>query len=495
MRIPFDRQSATPLYQQIESYLKEQIISGVLLAETRLPSTRALAKDLGVSRITVQNAYMGLESDGLIYNREGSGAYVMSSFALPVANRDTAITWPQWQENLESEIGQPPRFSPTILSNPSADELIAFTGVGDTQHFPIKDFQRALQSVLRTDGIKALSYGENSRGYPPLRETISHMLASQGIRAATAQILITSGSQQALSLVCRLLLNPADTILVENPTYNFALALFNLIGLNVIGIPSDKNGMQTERLEALIQKHHPRLIYTIPNFQNPSGADMSGQRRRQLIALAQQYDIPILEDDFVGDLRYDGRAQPAIKALDPGGYVIYIGTFSKMLMPGVRLGYLVAEGPVLEKLEESKRTQDLSTSALLQHALNRYVSVGRYQSHLRRSIRLYRGRRDAMLEAIQRYLPAEILLHPPKGGLFVWMQLPEPISALELLPFAAHHGISYAPGSWFTISPQDGEGYLRLNFAVQTPEKIDLGIQRLGKAMEQLASRKRTRKN
>ena len=490
MRVPLDRQNSVPLYQQIESYLRENILSGALLADTRLPSTRALAEELGVSRITVQNAYMALESDGLIYNREGSGSYVMPSFSLPVKNMDVEIDWPLWQQDLQTSDVKAPRFSPQILKEPLPSDLIAFTGVGDTRNFPVKDFYRALQSVIRTGGIGALTYGEFDSGYAPLRETITHVLASQGIRADPEQVLITSGSQQALSLVCQVLLEPGDVILAENPTYNFALELFYSLGLKVLGVPVDKDGMQAESLEPLIQQHHPKLIYTIPNFQNPTGTCMNGLRRRQLIALAKQYNIPILEDDFVGDLRYDGRAQPAIKALDPGGYVIYIGTFSKMLMPGLRVGYLIAEGPVFDRLEESKRTHDLTTSTLIQYTLNEYVTVGRYQSHIRRSSRLYRKRRDAMLEAIRNHLPGDVHFHPPEGGLFVWMQLPDGVSALDLLPYATRLGVSYAPGSWFTVDPEDGEDYLRLNFAVQTPENIDLGIRRLGSAIRRLLSRR-----
>ena len=202
MRIPLDRQNSVPLYQQIETYLRENILSGALLADTRLPSTRALAEELGVSRITVQNAYMALESDGLIYNREGSGSYVMPSFSLPVKSTDTDTTWPLWQQDLQTSAPDVPRFSPQILKEPLPSEFIAFTGVGDTQYFPVKDFYKALQTVIRTDGIHALTYGEFNRGYPPLRETITHVLASQGIRADPEQVLITSGSQQAQTRRC-----------------------------------------------------------------------------------------------------------------------------------------------------------------------------------------------------------------------------------------------------------------------------------------------------
>ncbi|RPI32901.1 MAG: PLP-dependent aminotransferase family protein, partial [Chloroflexota bacterium] len=315
--------------------------------------------------------------------------------------------------------------------------------------------------------------------------------ASQGIQTHPDHILVTSGSQQALALVSQILLEPGDVVLVENPTYNLALDLFRALELKIVGVPIDEHGMQVELLEPLLQQLHPRLIYTIPNFQNPSGASMSGTRRRQLIALADRYNIPILEDDFAGDLRYDGRAQPAIKALDPGGRVIYTGTFSKMLMPGLRVGFLVTEGPVLRRLVEFKRVTDLTTSTLMQRTLDVYVTVGRYQAHLRRSGRLYRQRRDAMLAAIRRYLPSGIHTDPPQGGLFIWLRLPENLSALGLLPLTAEEGVEYAPGARFFANPTDGESFLRLNFATQTPEDIETGIRRLGIAIERLILKNR----
>jgi GntR family transcriptional regulator/MocR family aminotransferase len=202
--------------------------------------------------------------------------------------------------------------------------------------------------------------------------------------------------------------------------------------------------------------------------------------------LADRYNIPILEDDFVGDLRYDGRAQPAIKALDPDGRVIFIGTFSKMLMPGLRVGFLVADGPVFSRLVSYKRVNDLTTSTLMQRTLDEYVSVGSYQTHLRRSCRIYHKRRDAMLAGIKRYLPSSVCVNPPQGGLFIWLRLPENLSSLQLLPLAAEEGVEFAPGSRFFLNPPEGEGYLRLNFATQTPEDIEEGIQRLAVALRRL---------
>jgi GntR family transcriptional regulator/MocR family aminotransferase len=215
--------------------------------------------------------------------------------------------------------------------------------------------------------------------------------------------------------------------------------------------------------------------------------EFGDQRRRQLIALADRYNVPILEDDFVGDLRYEGRAQPALKALDPGGRVIYVSTFSKMLMPGLRVGFLAAEGPVYGSLVNYKRVNDLATSNLIQRALEAYVTVGRYQAHLRRSRRVYRKRRDAMLLAIDRHLPAGVRVVPPQGGLFIWLCLPDHLSSEKLLPLACEEGVAFAPGSSFFLDGSDGECFMRLNFVAQPPEKIEEGIKRLRKAIKRFA--------
>lgn len=489
MRIPLDRQSATPLYQQIENYLRENVLSGGLAADTRLPSSRELAQELGVSRITVKNAYADLESDGLLVSREGSGTYVARlpapARALP---RAADSGWPLWQlEALNDSIFSTTIYRPMPADHTPGREIIQFTGVGDRRQFPVKDFLKAVQSVIRRDGVEALEYGDFGSGFTPLRETVVNVLASQGIQTHPDQVLITSGSQQALSLACLVLLKPGDTILVESPTYNLGLELFRSFNLKIAGIPVDEHGMVVDLLEPLLQKYHPRLIYTIPNFQNPTGACLSGPRRRALIDLASRYNVPILEDDYAGDLRYEGRAQPAVKALDTGGNVIYAGTFSKMIMPGLRLGFLVADGPIFKRLLHEKWVNDLTTSTLIQRTLDEYVTVGRYQAHLRRSCRSNRIRRDAMLSAIRRYLPREIHCPAPQGGLYLWLRLPEGHNSLDLLPYALEAGVEFTPGSWFFPNPADGAGYLRLNFATQPPELIDEGIRRLGAALRRAA--------
>jgi len=490
MRIPLDRQSAVPLYQQIESYLRQGILSGSLAAETRLPASGQLARDLGVNRITVESAYAVLETDGLIYSRMGSGTYVLPPNPLSAFSKDkSGDAWPLWQQSLvaNGKSSNNELSDERLRRTARHSKLISFaSGIGDAHLFPAEDFRKVLQTVMRRDGIAALDYGEPN-GHAPLRETITHILASQGLQTRSENVLITAGSQQALSLVSQLLLKPGDVIMVESPTYSGALELFRALGFKVVGVPVDQHGMQVEGLEKLLQQHHPKLIYTIPTFHNPTGTCLSSQRRIELIILADRYNVPILEDDFVGDLRYEGRAQPALKALDPGGRVIYVSTFSKILMPGLRVGFLVAEGPIYQRLVDFKRVNDLATSTLIQRALEVYVTVGRYQSYLRRSCQIFRKRRDALLSAIQRYLPSDIALDPPHGGLFIWLQLPEQLSSEKLLPLAWEEGVDFSPGVGFFSDGLEGRNWLRLNFAAQAPDQIEEGIRRLGRAMKRLS--------
>lgn len=487
MWIPLDRDSPVPLYQQIQGFLQEQIQSSVLLPEARLPASRELAASLGVSRVTVTNAYAELEAQGLVYSRVGSGTFVAPPLVeLPELSGDHLSNddWPMWQQELLNRRWSPPQwesdqFRDTIVG---PDQISFGEGLGAAELFPVDDFRKALQTVLRRDGSKALDYGDLA-GYPPLRTTIAQIMTSQGIPAHPEQVLVTSGSHQALATVAWLLLRPGDVVLVESPTYAGAVDLFRAMDVRLLGIPVDEQGMQVELVENAFRTARPRLVYTIPTFHNPTGVCLASARRRHLIALASRYDVPILEDDFAGDLRYEGRAQPALKTLDPGGYVIYVSTFSKVLMPALRVGFLVASGPVYEQLLARKRFSDLATSNLMQRALEAYITVGRYQAHLRRARRECRRRRDAMVAALTRHAPAGTRWTTPQGGLFLWLQLPDDLSANELYPTAVEERVSFAPGSLF-FPGQREQSYLRLNFVSNPPDVIEEGVGRLSKAIE-----------
>jgi GntR family transcriptional regulator/MocR family aminotransferase len=488
MRIALDRTREKPLYQQIQEFLRNEIITGALPEGTQLPSSRKLAHDLGVNRITVNNAYAELEAEGLVYSRLGSGTYVA---ATPV-NRTKlrgmtgpSGNWPVWQQALarSSRLPTSQESERIGIEHDLPDEVIAFSrGIGAKELYPVDEFRKTIQDVLRRDRNEALGYGDRA-GYPQLRRTISHILSSQGIATYPEEVLITSGSQQALVLVASLLLRPGDTVLLESPTYPYAIDIFSSLGALMIGIPVDESGMQVEMVEEYLRKAHPSLIYTIPTFQNPTGTCMSNDRRRKLISLAEHYNVPILEDEFVGDLRYEGRTHPALKTIDPGGMVIYTGTFSKMLMPTLRIGYLVASGPVYDWLLERKEMVDLATSNLVQRALEAYITVGRYELHLHRAQREYRQRRDAMVTSLRQHMPKGTQWATPRGGIFIWLRLPVDISTDDLYPIALQEKVTFTPGALFF--PNEKEyAYMRLNFSIQPPEMIKEGVRRLGQAVE-----------
>ena len=265
MRIPIDRDGPEPLFRQIEIWLRDDIVSGGLPPSTRLPSSRALASELGVSRITVANAYAELDRDGLITSRTGSGTFVAVPVSAPSpAPEPTSQSWPLWQhESCRSAPGD------TERSRPPRPDLIAFTGVGDPRMFPVNQFARTIKEVLARDGTSALEYGPFDHGYGPLRETVVQLLASQGIHTNSGQVLITSGSQQAIALTCQVLLKRGDTVLVEQPTYNLALDLFRAMGLTIVGVPVDEHGMVVELVEDLLQQHHPRRSTRFPTSRTP----------------------------------------------------------------------------------------------------------------------------------------------------------------------------------------------------------------------------------
>jgi GntR family transcriptional regulator / MocR family aminotransferase len=488
MRIPINKDLPVPLYRQIEHFIAAQIESGALAPENRLPSNRQLSESLGVSRIVVANAYAELESHGLVYSRQGSGTFVAPLYAIHTSDRNDFISaqdWPLWQQELLSRSWQAScQDLDQLLSSVSHPDLISFAErLGADDIWPTHDFRRTFQNALRRkDGVTALGL-KNISGHLSLRTAIAQIMASEGIPVSEKNILITSGSQQALNLVARVLLKPGDIVLVESPTYNVAIDLFRSIDVRLLGIPVDENGMQTERVEEIIRTTPPRLIYTQPTFHNPTGVCMSAGRRRQLVSLADRYNIPILEDDFIGNIRFEGRAEPALKSLDPGGRVIYAGTFSKLLMPSLRLGFLVASGPIFERLVACKYVTDLSTSDLLQHALVEYISVGRYHAHLKNVCTVYRERRDLMMKALRKYLPPETRWITPRGGGFIWVQLPDHVSGNRLFELAAEEGVTFIPGSYF-YPGQRPQSNLRLNFTINPVERIEEGVRRLGLALE-----------
>jgi len=484
MSIPLDRHSPCPLYRQVEMFLSGEILKGRLPPETRLMASRGLADELGVSRMTITNAYAELEAQGLIYARPGSGTYVAKgvqerppcSTRLEVPGSSRAFCR---RESQQRAIQLPDGLIDQTSRDTAHPREISLAGdQGAPELCARKELRRAMLSALASTRAEGPS-GPDAAGWQPLRATISRLLSIQGIAAPPGNILVTSGSQQGVALVAHLLLRPGDAVIVEAPTSPDALAVFRSLRVRPIEVPIDKDGMKVEDLEDLLRRERPALIYTMPTFQNPTGYVMSLARRRMLVDTAALKGVPILEEDFAGNLRYEGRAEPALKALDPGGFVIYLCSFPTVLTPDLRMGFLVTSESLHERLLALKRTRDPVTSPLLQEALEGYLSSGRFRAHLRRALQAYRRRRDSILAAATCFLPSDTVWARPRGGVFLWMKLPDSIEDLRLQTAASREGVAFFPGSKCYAKMPTGSS-LRLNFVCQRPEMIWEGMRRLG---------------
>jgi len=335
-------------------------------------------------------------------------------------------------------------------------------------------------------GPDPLRYGP-AEGVPVLRELIAQRLRLAGMDIAPSQVLILTGSEQGIYMVAQALLRPGDGVVVEAPTYPGALRTFRSLGAQLHPVPLDKEGMRLDVLEGVLAYQRPKLIYTVPTFQNPTGITMSLDRRRGLLELAWRYRVPILEDDPYSDLRYEGQHIPLIQALDRRNYVIYLSTFSKWLFPGLRVGWMVAPRGVASRLVGIKRSLDLCTSPLSQFIV--FELIRRGVDHLDRILRIYRARRDALLSALDRHCRGFMEWGRPQGGFFVWCTLREGIQMEALQEEALRAGVAFISGKPFFLEGFDGERHLRLNFPRLPEGRIEEGIQRLALALRQAASR------
>ncbi len=345
--------------------------------------------------------------------------------------------------------------------------------------FPAEAFREAFDRVLATDAKVALQYS-SAEGYLPLREYLVDRMSRFGIKSSPEELLITHGSQQGLDLVARLFVDPGSLVVVEDPCYVGGLQAFNSYEARYVAIPTDEEGMQVDRLEAALVdgQLHPRLIYALPNFQNPSGSTLSLSRRRQLLELSHRHRIPILEDDPYGELRYEGKKLPSLKSMDSEGNVIYLGTFSKILAPGIRVGWVVAPEQVIRRLLDGKQAADLHTSTLVQRATYEVCRQGLLDGHVAKMRPVYRRRRDAMLRALTEQFGSGARWSRPEGGLFLWLQLPHVVDSDAMLQDAVAEKVAYVPGSAFSPSGEKNSA-IRLNFSSSTPEQIEEGVRRL----------------
>lgn len=384
-----------------------------------------------------------------------------------------------------------------LLKFTEIPDLISFAGgLPAPDVFPVKEFNAACDRVLRKQGTMALQYSA-TEGYLPLREMIARHSARYGIKITPDNVLITSGSQQALDLLGKILIDPGDRILVESPTYLAAIQAWNAYGAEFITVPMDEDGMNTDYLEEALRAG-PKFIYVLPNFQNPTGETLSLERRQKLIALADQYGVPIVEDDPYGQLRYEGEHLPSIVVLDSQsrddgnpcyrGNVIYLSTFSKTLAPGLRLGWVIAPPEVISKLVQAKQGADLHTATFNQVVAHEVSRGGFLDQHIHTIRRVYGERRDLMLAAMDRDFPPEVSWTHPLGGLFLWGTLPSYMDAKDLLNSCLDKKVAFVPGEPFHPTG-GGVNTMRINFSNATHDEIQVGIRRLGTTIREKLAR------
>ncbi len=371
-------------------------------------------------------------------------------------------------------------------------EVISLAGgLPDTSTFPPESFAAQMTRIAQESSAQALQYGP-TEGFEATKKCIQEVMAQEGMAPDLDEIIVTTGGQQAIDLVAKTLIDPGDAVIAEAPTYPGAVPVFCSYEAETFQVELDEGGMRIDLLEELLDRlaadgRRPKFIYSVPTFQNPAGVTMVAERRRRLVEIARERELLVVEDNPYGMLRFEGEPQDSLYKLDGGNYVIYLGTFSKILSPGLRLGWMCAPPPVMEKVVLGKQASDLCTSTLTQYFVAEYFSEGRWQEYVHSLIDLYRGRRDAMLESLERHFPEQATWSRPEGGLFLWAKLPSYINTTDLLARALRDNVAFVPGAAAYV---DGSGTnaMRLNFSASNSDEIREGIRRIGRVVSEQVS-------
>ena len=478
--LTIDRENEEPIYRQLIRQIRARIDSGSLPAGARLPASRDLARQLKISRISVVNAYTELRAAGLLSARVGRGTFVSRE-----RGRAAVTNLVERPHQTTARRAASIREMMRLARKPG---VINFShGSPPKEFFPVRHMQDAINHVIERDGADALSY-EVPEGYLPLRVAVRDYVRAIGIECRHDDVLITGGAQQAIDLVLQSLMSDGETLVTASPTYLGIMDIAGARRVHIHGIPIDEEGIRIDALANVLDDVRPRLIYVMPSYQNPTGHLMPMYRRRQLIRLAEQHGIPILEDEVYREFRFDGEALPPLKALDENGVVIHANAFTKMLLPGMRIGYLIATEPYYQRLVRVKQAADISTSGLNQRTIHLMLERGILAKQLERNRLELRRRRDAALAAAERHLPAGSSWYSPRGGLYLWVELPaDGPSAAETFISAIQHDVAFAIGSMFYTS-DGGSHAMRLNYGIHEPDAIFEGFRRIGVAWNALVA-------
>lgn len=483
-------ESHVPLYIQLRDQVRALVHSGDLRSGDRIPATRELAVQLGVHRTTVANAYAELESEGLIRGHVGRGTFICGdgngykfTAAPPALNGNGTIRWESLfaDERTEEALSR--------LTQPASDTNISFvTACPDESSFPLEEIRTCCAAVLKREGGGLLQLGP-SDGYPPLKESLLEFLNADGIQVKNESLLITDGCQQALDLVCKAFLRPGDSVVLENPGYPGAIAIFAGARIRVITVPVHSGnepgttpGLDLAALEATLQANRVKLILLTPDFHNPTGTTLPIAARRKLLEIAGRHQVPIVEDHIYARLHSGAERMPSLKQLDRANLVIQIDSFSKVAFPGLRVGWVVAPANVIERLRLVKQSTDLHTDQLAQAVLAEFTRRGHLARHIAKMRKAYARKLQTVEAALAKSMPQGTRWTHPGGGMAVWVELLPGFDASELLIHVRERGVLFAPGRYFFIqNPQPNT--LRLSFTNVDERDIARGITTLGDAL------------
>jgi DNA-binding transcriptional MocR family regulator len=490
-----DEKSRTPLHRQILERVKEKLLTGVVRPGERLPSTRALACKLGVHRSTVALAYQQLWALGYVDLRPGARPRARARALLAQPSDRTApglIDWRKVATPTANAALDEHRAAPPSSAQRAEPRAISFAPLEvDRRLFPLVRFRSCLSRAFDRYGEALMRYGAPA-GFWPLRQTVAARLVAHGIAVTADDVLLTNGSQQAIDLVFRMIAQPGKTVAVESPTYNATIALLRLHGLKPVEIPLSGAGLDLQVLADAMRRNTPALVYTMPSFQNPTGLSTTQAHREGLLSLCEAQRVPILEDGFEEEMQYAGKVVLPLKSMDRRRVVIYAGTFSKVLFPGVRIGWVAADRECIDRLVALRRFSEIAPSMVAQAAIDEFCRDGSYDRHIARMHRVFRKRMRAALDALRTHIrPEWAEWSEPAGGYLIWLRLrPLPSRRSDLARALAEHGVEAGLGHVFFYSRRP-PAHLRLSIATLTESEIAKGVLRLAAAFQELYSRRR----
>lgn len=467
----------SPVYIQIKDYIKDMILEGMLQEGEKLPATRELGVMLKVSRNTVITAYEYLEDEGFINILKGKGAFVGD------VNIDRQEKWSiNWSEKINWFGRTAEKLDIMKHEMSSNKKMISFKSISpDENLFEIEEFKRAFLNEMASEGKRILNYGY-ALGYKPLIEYLIKYMSNKGVNTENKNILITNGFTEGFDLVLSCLTEKGDYIITENPTHNTAIKLMKLHQLNIVGIDMKDDGINTEQLEKQLSKNRVKLSYLIPSYHNPTGMVMPSQKRVEVYNLLKKYEVPIIEDGFNEELRYSGaHVAPIAAVAGEGNSVIYIGSFSKILFPGLRIGWVLADNELINILESVKRSRNIHTSFLDQAVLYQYMIEGNFEKYLKKARKEYKEKYKFAIYCAEKYIPYEKIY--AEAGLHIFMKLGEGISSRKVLEKCCENNVIFTPGDIFYVDAK-GEDTLRLGISRNSKEDIEEGFRIIGSVVK-----------